>query len=81
MTTGNPAFYLALYLTSVHFGGELQHVGRVDEQKIKCQPIITRETGLVRLQEELYFKLKPKLLWYSLKSVSFFKKVTKLGQV
>ena len=29
VTTGNPAFYLALYLVTAHFG----HVG---EQKIKC---------------------------------------------
>ena len=35
MTTGKPAFYLALYLTGVHFPGELQHVGDVCEQKIK----------------------------------------------
>ena len=32
---GNPAFCLALYLTGVHFRGELQHVGDVSEQKIK----------------------------------------------
>ena len=38
---GNPAFWLALHLTSVHFRGELQHVGGVTEQKIKCQPIRT----------------------------------------
>ena len=81
VTIGNSAFCLALYLTGVHFGGELQHVGHVGERKIKCRLIITREIGGVRLQEELYVKLKPKLLWYSLKSVSFFKKVTKLGQV
>ena len=28
---GNPAFCLALYLTGVHFRGELQHVGDVSE--------------------------------------------------
>ena len=33
---GNPAFCLALYLTGVHFRGELQYVGHVGEQKIKC---------------------------------------------
>ena len=32
---GNPAFSLALYLTGVHFRGELQHVGIVSQQKIK----------------------------------------------
>ena len=29
---GNPASGLALYLTGVHFRGELQHVGNVSEQ-------------------------------------------------
>ena len=36
MTIGNPAFGVTLYLTGVHFRGELQHVGHVGEQKIKC---------------------------------------------
>ena len=49
VTIGNPAFYL-----SVHFRGELQHVGHVGGQKIKCRPIRTREIGDVRLQEDLY---------------------------
>ena len=54
MVIGNPAFCLALYLTGVHFRGELQYVGEVSEQKFKCQPIRTREIGGVRLSEELY---------------------------
>ena len=45
VTIGNLAFCLALYLTGVHFRGELQHVGYVSEQKFKCQPIRTREIG------------------------------------
>ena len=49
MTIGNPVFCFALYLTDVHFRGELQHVGDVKEQKIKCGPIRTREIGGVRL--------------------------------
>ena len=40
-------FWLNLYLTGVHFQGELQHVGDVSEPKIKCQPIRTREIGSV----------------------------------
>ena len=44
----------ALYLTRVYFRGELQHVGHVGAQKIKCRPIRTQEIGGVRLQEELY---------------------------
>ena len=52
MTTGNPAFYFTLYLTAVHFRGELQHVGDVSEQKFKCQPIRTREVR-VTLSEAL----------------------------
>ena len=49
MTIGNPAFCLALYLTDVHFRGELQHVGHVGKQKIRCRPIGTREIVGVRL--------------------------------
>ena len=33
MTIVNPAFCLTLCLTGVHFRGELQHVGDVNEQK------------------------------------------------
>ena len=29
VTIGNPAFCLGLYLTGVHFRGELQHIGDV----------------------------------------------------
>ena len=54
MTFGNPAFCLALYLTGVHFRGELQRVGQVGGQKIKCQPVRNREISSVRLREELY---------------------------
>ena len=49
MTIGNPAFCLVLYLTGVHFRGELQHVGHAGEQKMKYQPIRTRKIGGVRL--------------------------------
>ena len=42
MTIGNLTFCLSLYLTGVHFRGELQHSGQVIEQ-IKFQPIRTRE--------------------------------------
>ena len=54
VTIANPAFCLALYLTGVHFQGELQQVGHVGGQRIKCRPIRTREMGGDRLQEELY---------------------------
>ena len=54
VTIGNPAFFIALYLTGVHFRGELQHICDVSEKKIKCRPIRTREIGGVRLSEELY---------------------------
>ena len=49
MTIGNPAFCLALYLTGVHFRGELQHVDHVGKQKIKCQPIRTRKIAGVKI--------------------------------
>ena len=49
MTIGNPAFCLTLYLTGVHFRGEVQHVGHGGEQKIKCSPIRTLEIAGVRL--------------------------------
>ena len=66
MTIGNPAFCLALYLTGVHFRGELQHVDDVSKEKIKCRPIRTRERGGVRLSEELYarsYSHKQKKKW------------------
>ena len=49
VTVGNPAFCLAIYLTYVHFRGELQHVGHMDEEKINFRPIRTREIAGVRL--------------------------------
>ena len=49
VTNANPAFCLALYLIGVHFRGELQPVGHVGEQKIKCRQIRTQETAGVRL--------------------------------
>ena len=54
MTIGKSAFCLTLYLTGVHFRGELQHFGHVGEQKIKCRPIRAQEIAAVRLQEELH---------------------------
>ena len=54
MTIGNRAFCVVVYLTGVHFWGELQHVGHVGGQKMKCRPIRTQEIGGVRLQDELY---------------------------
>ena len=36
VTIETPGFRLFLYLTSVHFRGELQQVGDVSEQKFKC---------------------------------------------
>ena len=56
MTIGNPAFCLLLYLTGVHFRGELQHGGHVGQQKIKYRPIRIPEIVGVRLQDELYAK-------------------------
>ena len=49
VANGNPSFCLSLYLTGVHFRGELQHVGNVSEQKIKCWSIGTQEIGGVTL--------------------------------
>ena len=54
MTIGNPAFCLALYLTGVHIQGKLQHIGQVNEQKIKCRTIRTREIDGVRLPKQPY---------------------------
>ena len=56
VTIGNPAFCLFLYLTGVHFRGELQHDGDVSQQKIKCRPIRAREIGGVSLST--YYMLK-----------------------
>ena len=41
VTIGNPALCIFLYLTAVHFRGELQHGCDVSQQKIKCRPIRT----------------------------------------
>ena len=54
VTIGNPTFCLFIYLTGVHFRGELQHGGDVSQQKFKCRPIRTREIGGVSLSDVLY---------------------------
>ena len=56
MIIGNPAFCLFLYLTGVHFRGELQHDGDVSECKIKYRLIRTREIGGVSLSDVLYVR-------------------------
>ena len=43
-----------LYLTGIHFRGELQHGGDVSQQKVKCRPIRTREIGATTLSDILY---------------------------
>ena len=58
VTIRNSAFFLALYLTGVHFRRELQHVGDVSKQKIKCRPIRTREIGGVTLSDVLYGNIR-----------------------
>ena len=63
MTIGNTTFSLALYLTGVHYRGELQHVGDVSEQKIKCWPIRTWQIGGARLKDKLYVNTC-KFLWW-----------------
>ena len=55
---GNPAFCRFLYLTGVHFRGELQHGGNVSQYKIKCRPIRTWEIGSASLSDVLYVKCK-----------------------
>ena len=60
MTIGNLAFFLSLYLTGVHFRGELQHGGDVSQQKIKCRPIRTQEIGAVSSSDVLYVIKKTK---------------------
>ena len=54
VTIGNPAFFLFIYLTAVHFRGKLQHGGDVSKQKIKCRPIRTRGIVRVSLSDVLY---------------------------
>ena len=56
VTVGNPAFCLFLYLTGVHFRGELQHGGDVNQQKIKSRPIRNQEIGGASLSDVLYVK-------------------------
>ena len=57
MTIVHPAFCLFLYLTGVHFRGELKNGGDVSQQKIKCRPIRTREIGGVSLSDVLYVSI------------------------
>ena len=56
VTIGNSSFCLFLYLTGVHFRGELQHGGDVNQQKIKCRPIRNQEIGGASLSDVLYVK-------------------------
>ena len=58
MTIGNPAFCPFLYLTGVHFRGELEHDGDVSQQKLKRRLIRTREIGGVSLSDVLYEKVQ-----------------------
>ena len=62
-----PAFCLSLYLTGVHFRGELQHGGDVSQQKIKCRPIRTREIGSVSLSDVLYANMVKEVKKYASK--------------
>ena len=57
MIIGNPAFCMFLYLTGVHFRGELQHGGDVSQQKLKCQSIRTREIDGILLSDVLYVNI------------------------
>ena len=57
MIIGNPAFCMFLYLTGVHFRGELQYGGDVSQQKLKCQPIRTREIDGILLSDVLYVNI------------------------
>ena len=58
VTIVHRAFCLFLYLTGVHFRGELQHGGDVSQQKIKCRSIKAREIGCASLSDVLYEKEK-----------------------
>ena len=51
-------FRLTLNLTGVHFRNELQHVGHVGEQKIKCDPTKNFENYDIRLLEKNYVGVK-----------------------
>ena len=54
LTIVHPALCLFLYLTGVHFRGNLQHGGDVIQQKTKCRPIRTLEIGGGSLLDVLY---------------------------
>ena len=62
LTTGNPAFYLALYLTRVHFRDELEHVGDVSEQKIKYR------FAVLHILSNLTLKLSLLPIWKPIKT-------------
>ena len=54
VTDWYPTFCLTFHLTCVYLRGELQQVGDVGKQKIKCGPIRTREKTDIGLLDELY---------------------------
>ena len=54
MAIGKPTFFLSLYLTGIHFLGELQRGGDVSQQKFKYRLIRTREIGGASLSDVLY---------------------------
>ena len=49
-----PSLLSRRYLTGVHLRGDLQQVGHMVEQKIKCRPIRSREIAEIRMQDELF---------------------------
>ena len=57
MTIVHPAFRPLLYLTGVHFRGELQHGGDVSQQKISVDQS-ELEIGDVSLSDVLYVKIE-----------------------
>ena len=70
MTIGNPALCLFLYLTGVHFRGELKQGGDVSQQETNCRPIRTREIDGVSLSEVLYAKYEhEKKMFFALSKV------------
>ena len=56
MAIGNPDCYLFLYLTEIHFWGELQHGSDMSQQKIKHWQIRTQEIGGVSLSDVIYVR-------------------------
>ena len=69
MTIGNQTFCLFLYLTGVHFRGELQHIGDVSQQKSHIGfTLVTHGVTLSDVLHAGYKKIAVIVIWVNFPS-------------